>query len=236
MTVPLGQVQLRDRSAGDGGCVADNGFCPGWIADNFDRYVDPFFEHVVLTLVSLGIGFAISFGLALMAHRRRWLIGPVTQVTGILYTLPSLAVFFLLLPMLQRKRTVTLEPGTDGVAYAEVPALVPGLYRVEDGQHAALAASGPANPREFEDLRATSEHLADVVKATGGGMAWLVHGTPELRRTASGRQTSGHHWMGLRRNAYATVIGVHEVALFPPLLALGLALGGLAAAWWREGR
>jgi hypothetical protein len=134
------------------------------------------------------------------------------------------------------ERTVTLEPGKDGVAYAEVPAPVPGLYRVEDGQHAALAASGPANPREFEDLRATPEHLRDVVEASGGGMAWLVHGTPELRRTASGRQTSGRHWMGLRRNAYATVIGVHEVALFPPLLALGLALGGLAAAWWREGR
>jgi hypothetical protein len=134
------------------------------------------------------------------------------------------------------KRTVTLEPGTDGVAYAEVPALVPGLYRVEDGQHAALAASGPANPKEFEDLRATPEHLADVVEATGGGMAWLAHGIPELRRTAAGRQTSGRHWMGLRRNAYATVTGVHEVPLFPPLLALGLALGGFAAAWWREGR
>jgi hypothetical protein len=134
------------------------------------------------------------------------------------------------------KRKVTLEPGSDGVAYAEVPAPVPGLYRVEDGQHAALAASGPANPKEFEDLRATPEHLADMVKATGGGMAWLAHGTPELRRTAAGRQTSGRQWMGLRRNAYATVTGVHEVALFPPLLALGLALGGFAAAWWREGR
>jgi len=102
VSLPLGQVQLRDRSAGDGSCVADNGFCPEWIADNFDRYVDPFVEHVVLTLVSLGIGFAISFALALLAYRRRWLIGPVTQVTGILYTLPSLAVFFLLLPITGR--------------------------------------------------------------------------------------------------------------------------------------
>jgi osmoprotectant transport system permease protein len=98
----LAQVQLRDRSAGDGSCVADNGFCPDWIVDNFDRYVDPFGQHVVLTLVSLGIGFVISFGLALLAHRRRWLVGPITQITGILYTLPSLAVFFLLLPITGR--------------------------------------------------------------------------------------------------------------------------------------
>ena len=102
MSLPLAQVEIRDRSGDDGSCVADNGFCPEWIVDNFDRYVDPFFEHVVLTLVSLAIGFAIAFGLALLAHRRRWLIGPITQVTGILYTLPSLAVFFLLLPITGR--------------------------------------------------------------------------------------------------------------------------------------
>ena len=51
---------------------------------------------------TLGIGFTISFGMALLAHRRRWLIGPITQITGILYTLPSLAVFFLLLPITGR--------------------------------------------------------------------------------------------------------------------------------------
>jgi osmoprotectant transport system permease protein len=98
----LAQVQLRDRSAGEASCVADNGFCPSWIADNFDRYVDPLVQHVYLTLISVGIGFAISFGLALLAHRRRWLVGPITQVTGIMYTLPSLAVFFLLLPITGR--------------------------------------------------------------------------------------------------------------------------------------
>ena len=104
MTAPLAQVELRDRSSGEASCVADNGFCPGWIADNFDRYVDPFFEHVFLTVVSVAIGFAISFALALLAHRRRWLVGPITQMTGILYTLPSLAVFFLLLPITGRGR------------------------------------------------------------------------------------------------------------------------------------
>jgi osmoprotectant transport system permease protein len=104
----LAQVQLRDRSTGEASCVADNGFCPGWIADNFDRYVDPFFQHVFLTVVSVAIGFGISFGLALLAHRRRWLVGPITQVTGVLYTLPSLAVFFLLLPITGRGNTTAI--------------------------------------------------------------------------------------------------------------------------------
>jgi osmoprotectant transport system permease protein len=96
----LAQVEIHKRT--EDTCVSDNGFCPGWIADNFDRYVDPFFQHVLLTVVAVGIGFLISFTLALVAYRRRWLINPVTQVTGVLYTIPSIAAFFLLLPITGR--------------------------------------------------------------------------------------------------------------------------------------
>ena len=100
------QLERRDRTGED--CVADNGVCPDWIADNFDRYVPPFWEHVYLTSVSVAIGFAIAFALALLAHRRRWLVGPIVQVTGILYTLPSVAVFFLLLPFTGRGNTTAI--------------------------------------------------------------------------------------------------------------------------------
>jgi osmoprotectant transport system permease protein len=94
-----GGVEIRERTDD---CVSDNGFCPDWIVDNFDRYVDPFFQHVFLTVVAVAIGFGISFSLAVVAYRRRWLINPVTQVTGILYTVPSIAAFFLLLPITGR--------------------------------------------------------------------------------------------------------------------------------------
>ena len=100
MTLPLAQVEIRERT--EDTCVADNGFCPDWIADNLDRYVDRLFEHLLLTVVAVSIGFAIAFSLALLAYRRRWLIAPVTQVTGILYTIPSIAAFFLLLPITGR--------------------------------------------------------------------------------------------------------------------------------------
>jgi osmoprotectant transport system permease protein len=104
----IAQLKIQDRSGDKGGCVADNGFCPSWIVDNFDRYTDPLVQHVYLTVVSLVIGFAISFGLALLAHRQRWFIGPITQITGVLYTLPSLAVFFLLLPITGRGNTTAI--------------------------------------------------------------------------------------------------------------------------------
>jgi osmoprotectant transport system permease protein len=100
------QLEIHKRAGND--CVARDGICPGWIADNFDRYVGPFWHHVYLTLVSVAIGFVIAFALALLAHRRRWLTGPIVQATGILYTLPSVAVFFLLLPITGRGDTTAI--------------------------------------------------------------------------------------------------------------------------------
>jgi osmoprotectant transport system permease protein len=103
----IAQVDIRD-DFGASSCVADNGFCPGWIADNLDRYWDPLLQHVYLTVVSVAIGFCIAAALALAAHRRRWLVGPITNVTGILYTIPSVAAFFLLLPVTGRGNTTAI--------------------------------------------------------------------------------------------------------------------------------
>ena len=101
MTLDLiAQLQTRERTGE--GCVAENGFCPNWIADNWDRYVDPFWEHVALTLAPVAIGFAIAFTLAVLAHRRRWLVPPIASFTGALYTIPSVAFFFLLQPLTGR--------------------------------------------------------------------------------------------------------------------------------------
>ncbi|HEV2075419.1 MAG TPA: ABC transporter permease subunit [Thermoleophilaceae bacterium] len=100
MSPPLAQIQIGERSGAT--CIAENGFCPGWIADNFDRYIGPFFEHLYLVVVSVSVGFAIAFALALLAHRQRWLIGPISGVTQVLYTVPSIAAFFLLQPITGR--------------------------------------------------------------------------------------------------------------------------------------
>jgi osmoprotectant transport system permease protein len=74
-------------------------FCPDWAIHNLDRYGHPAVEHLILVTASVTLGFAIAFGLAFLSHRRRWLQEPLIAVTGILYTVPSLAFFFLLLPI-----------------------------------------------------------------------------------------------------------------------------------------
>jgi osmoprotectant transport system permease protein len=95
----LAQLEIQEPGSGDASCVAENGFCPQWIADNFDRYLGPLAEHVWLTVVSVAIGFVIALVLALMAPRRRWMTGPITTLTGIMYAIPSVAAFFLLQPL-----------------------------------------------------------------------------------------------------------------------------------------
>jgi osmoprotectant transport system permease protein len=98
-------VQIHERG---GSCVSNNGFCPDWIVHNLDRYKTPFLEHIYLTLISLAIAFVIAFTLALVAHRRRWLIAPVTDVTSVLYTIPSVAAFLILLPITGRGKTTAI--------------------------------------------------------------------------------------------------------------------------------
>lgn len=97
--LPIAQSSdfFRDRS--EATCVQDNKICPGWVIDNFDRYVTPALEHIVLVTSSVAIGFVLAFAMAAISHRRHWLVPPFTALTGVLYTIPSLAFFFLLLPI-----------------------------------------------------------------------------------------------------------------------------------------
>jgi osmoprotectant transport system permease protein len=107
LTLPA-QVEIRDRS-GEASCEQANElFCPGWAVENFDRYVDPTVEHLVLVGASVAAGFTIAFAMALLAHRFRWLAAPLLAVTGVLYTVPSIAFFFLLLPITGLGRTTAI--------------------------------------------------------------------------------------------------------------------------------
>jgi osmoprotectant transport system permease protein len=69
-----------------------------WIAGHLDEIGQRLVEHVELTVIAVGVGFIIAFGLSLLIVRRPGIEGPVTFVTGTLYTIPSLALFVLLIP------------------------------------------------------------------------------------------------------------------------------------------
>lgn len=76
---------------------ANHLFCWGWFSQNWGSTLWPALrQHVVLVLIAVVIGFAISMALALLAHRYRRLEQPVIGFTSFLYTIPALALFELL--------------------------------------------------------------------------------------------------------------------------------------------
>jgi osmoprotectant transport system permease protein len=88
-------------------CVRDNGaFCWDWVSAHWGDTLRPaLVQHLELTAIAIVLGFAIAFVLALAAHRRGRLTAPVVLVTGLLYTIPSLALFQLLVPFTGLSRT-----------------------------------------------------------------------------------------------------------------------------------
>jgi osmoprotectant transport system permease protein len=70
-----------------------------WVASHLDDIWTRTLEHLVLTGVAVGIGFAIAMVLSVVAIRRRATYAPITWLTGILYTIPSIALFALLVPV-----------------------------------------------------------------------------------------------------------------------------------------
>jgi osmoprotectant transport system permease protein len=84
-----------------GSCVADNrAFCWGWVHDHWGDTLQPaLVQHVQLTAIAVAVGFAIAFGAALLGHRVRRLEQPFGIVSALVYTIPSLALFQLLVPI-----------------------------------------------------------------------------------------------------------------------------------------
>jgi osmoprotectant transport system permease protein len=75
-------------------------FCTSWVREHWGDVLQPaLVQHVYLTLIAVGIGLAISFVLALVGFRWRLFDPPLGAFTDFLYTLPSIALFELLLPI-----------------------------------------------------------------------------------------------------------------------------------------
>ena len=82
-------------------CVTENRlFCPGWVRDNWGSTLQPaLLQHLKLTGIAVSIGFALALAAALLAYRYRRLDHPIGFVSDFLYTIPSLALFQLLVPI-----------------------------------------------------------------------------------------------------------------------------------------
>ena len=82
-------------------CVVENRFfCTDWVRENWSGVIQPaLLEHVKLMLIAVVIGFAIAFVAAIVTHRYRLTEKPFVVFSAVVYTIPSLALFQLLVPV-----------------------------------------------------------------------------------------------------------------------------------------
>jgi osmoprotectant transport system permease protein len=113
-----------------------------WIKGNRSTILSYLLQHAELTAVAVGVGLLISLPLAIWSYRHRRAYAPITWVTGLLYTIPSIALFSLLVPI------TGLTPQTAEVALVSYTLLilirniVTGLRGVPDDVKEAATGMG----------------------------------------------------------------------------------------------
>jgi osmoprotectant transport system permease protein len=70
-----------------------------WVGDHLDEIRELLIEHVKLTVLAVAIGFAIAMVMALVATRWRWTYAVLAGFCGVLYAIPSVALFAVLVPI-----------------------------------------------------------------------------------------------------------------------------------------
>ena len=70
-----------------------------WVGDHIDLILRHTGEHIVYTVIAVTLGLVISIPLAILAYRRARLYPPITWITGLMYTIPSVALFVVMIPI-----------------------------------------------------------------------------------------------------------------------------------------
>ena len=83
-----------------------------WVGSHTDRILAALGQHVELTVIAVGAGIVVAAPVGILAWRHRGSRGPVLAVAGALYTIPSLALFALMVPYTGISEVTALVPLT----------------------------------------------------------------------------------------------------------------------------
>jgi osmoprotectant transport system permease protein len=195
----VGKGFIHHRNAESLPCQASSStlFCFHWAKENIDRYGTPTLQQLELVAISVALGFAVAFALALLAHRRGWLRPPLLAGTGVLYAIPSIAFFLLLLPITGRGREtaiIALSAYTLQIIYRNVTG---GLANVSESAKDAARGMGMtdrqilwrvelplATPEIIGGLRIATVSTVAIatlaVFAHAGGLGTQIYGEANL--------------------------------------------------------
>lgn len=208
-----------------------------WLSDHLPALAYRTGQHLFLTAIAVTVGLGISLALGVAAARRRQLYAPVAVVAGLLFTIPSLALFAALVPIVGLNlltAEVPLVLYTLVILFRNVvagfDAVPPDVHEAADG----LAVAGLARLFRVDLPLATPLITAGVRVATVSTIG-LVTITATLGDAFGGL---GYFIYEGARRSFPTEIYAGAIPVI--LLALGLDrliawLGGRLTPWSREG-
>ena len=101
-----------------------------WVGDHGDLILSLLREHIVLTVQAVLLGLVVAVPVSLAAVQWRWLQAPAFSLAGILYTIPSLALFAILVPWTGLSHTTALIPLASYTLFILTRNIVTGLEGV----------------------------------------------------------------------------------------------------------
>ncbi|GGK71347.1 hypothetical protein Sme01_26610 [Sphaerisporangium melleum] len=114
-----------------------------WIGRNWPQIEGMLVDHVVMALVPALLGLLVALPLGLASARWRVLYQPTVSLMNVVYSLPSLAVFIVLIPLTGlAERTTVIIPLTFYSLAVLIPAVVDGLESVPDHVRQSAVAMG----------------------------------------------------------------------------------------------
>ncbi|WP_206061113.1 ABC transporter permease [Nonomuraea basaltis] len=118
-----------------------------WFASHVDEMAELTLQHVITTVISVGCGLLIALPLAVLAHRIPRLRGLILGITSVIFTVPSIALFILLLPFTGLSLTTTVIGLTLYSLVVLVRNIVEGLASVPPRVREAARAMGYGRAR-----------------------------------------------------------------------------------------
>lgn len=205
-----------------------------WIARNLPEIWERTVQHLVLTGLPVAIGFVLSLCLALIALRYRGAYQPLTGAVGVLYTIPSIALFPALIPFTGIGMTTAVVGLVLYTLLMLVRNIVAGLEGVPDDVREAALGMGHtrwqlfrrielplATPVIIAGLRITTVTIVGLVTITGlfglGGLGFFI-------------------FDGMQRGMFLTPLLVGAIGSFSLALLLDalLVLAGRALTPWSQ--
>ncbi len=120
-----------------------------YLVNNFGPVLLLAWQHLQITALALGLALLVALPLGSLAARARWLQAPLTGLLGVVYTIPSLSLLVLLIPLLGLGRLPAVIALAAYAQFILVRNWVLGLTTIEPGVLEAADGMGMGRWQRF---------------------------------------------------------------------------------------